>query len=443
MRPGLALPRRNLQLTIRLVAVHSAAMKIVIIGSGLIGLTTAYFLSCRGQEVTVIDRQAGPGLETSFANGALLTPSMAEPWNAPGSWRLLLASLGRSDAPMQLRLGALPALAGWGISFLRNSRRASFERNTLSNVRLGLYSRDAMESVRAHTHLEYGRSARGALKLFRNSQALEHAWAAAQRLVPEGLRFRRLSRAETLDLEPALAPIGKELTGAIHYQADETGDAYRFCAALAQHLQQQGVEFRFDTDVSSLQLASGRVTAVRSGNERFVADRYIVAAGSYSTPLLRGIGIRLPVRPVKGYSVTLARAADEESLRIPIVDDDFHAAVVPLAGAIRVAGTAEFAGYDRRPNPSRTGNLVKLLQRILPRAHFDLQAARPWNGLRPMSPDGVPLIGSTPVGNVLVSTGHGHLGWTLAAGSARLLADLLCAQPAAIDPAPYDPRRFA
>ena len=417
-------------------------MKIVVIGSGLIGLTTAYFLRCRGHEVTVIDRQPGPGLETSFANGALLTPSMAEPWNAPGSWRLLLSSLGRSDAPMQLRLGALPALAGWGISFLRNSRLARFERNTLSNVRLALYSLDAMESLRAQTHLQYGRSARGALKLFRNSQAWDHAWAAAQRLLPEGLRFRRLSREETLDLEPALAPIGTQLRGAIHYQADETGDAYRFCTALANHAQQQGVEFRFDTEVSSLQLGSGRVTAARSGKEHFVADRYIVAAGSYSTPLLRGIGIRLPVRPVKGYSVTFEHAAGDESLRIPIVDDDFHAAVVPLAGAIRVAGTAEFAGYDRRPNPVRTGNLVRLLRRLLPRSQFNIEAARPWNGLRPMSPDGVPLIGSTSVRNVMVSTGHGHLGWTLAAGSARLLTDLLSAETPSIDPAPYDPQRF-
>jgi D-amino-acid dehydrogenase len=418
-------------------------MKIIIIGSGLIGVTTAYFLMRRGHEVTVIDREDGPGRETSFANGALLTPSMAEPWNAPGSWRVLLASLGRSDSAMQLRLRALPALAGWGVKFLRNSSAAAFERNTVSNLRLALYSLKVMQSLRQQTNIEYGRAASGALRIFRDAAAFDRASLAANRLLFEGLSCRRLSTVATVEFEPALVPIANQLAGSIHYGADETGDAYRFCVALSDYTRQQGVEFRFRTEVSSLEMRSARVMAAVGERERFVADRYIVAAGSFSTPLLRHLGVHLPVRPVKGYSATFDRHSDQHSLRTPVIDDHLHAVVVPLEGAIRVAGTAEFAGYDLRPNPDRIRNLQMLLHDILPREQFDSTAAKSWCGLRPMSADGVPIIGPTPLSNLLVNTGHGHLGWTMAAGSAQLLADLMCGDSPSIDPAPYDLKRFA
>ena len=257
-------------------------MKVIVIGSGLIGVTTAYFLRRRGHEVTVIDRKEGPGRETSFANGALLTPSMSDPWNAPGSWRVLLASLGRSDAAMQLRLRALPGLAGWGFTFLRNSRVATFERNALSNLRLAQYSLTLMQTLRQQTRINYGR-ATGSLRIFRDPTSLDHASALANRLSSEGLAFRRLSTAEAIELEPVLAPIANHVSGALHYAADETGDAYRFCVALADHARQQGVEFRFRTEVTSLELRSGQVMAAVSRRERFAADRYVVAAGSYST----------------------------------------------------------------------------------------------------------------------------------------------------------------
>jgi D-amino-acid dehydrogenase len=222
-------------------------MKVLVIGSGLIGVTTAYYLRRSGHEVTVIDRQEGPGLETSFANGALLTPSMPEPWNAPGSWRVLLASLCRSDAALQLRLRAVPALAGWGVTFLRNSRAAAFRRSALSNLRLALYSLEVMQSLRLETRIEYGRAACGTLRVFRDQASLDRASEAANRLSSEGLSLRRLSSEATVKLEPALAPIANQLTGALYYEADETGDAYRFCAALADDARRRGVEFHFHT----------------------------------------------------------------------------------------------------------------------------------------------------------------------------------------------------
>jgi D-amino-acid dehydrogenase len=417
-------------------------MKVLIIGGGLIGVTSAWFLQRRGHQVTVLDRADGPGLETSFANAGLLTPGMSEPWNAPGSWRVLLGSLGRSDAPLQLRLKALPTLAGWGVGFLRNSRPAAFGRNALSNLRLSLYSLTVMQSLRELTGIEYGRAARGSVKVFRDRVALDRAVAAARQLAAEGLSSRRLSPAAAVELEPALAPIAGQLAGAMHYEVDETGDAYCFCAGLADHGRQQGVEFRFRTEVSLLETHSGRVTAMGNGRERFVADRYIVAAGSYSTLLLRQVGVCMPVRPAKGYSVTFDHHPNRQSLSIPVVDDHLHAAVVPLNGALRVAGTAEFAGYDRTLNPDRIRNLLGLLQEILPHARFDPATGRPWAGLRAMSVDGVPIIGPTPLSNVLVNTGHGHLGWTMAAGSAELLADLVSGDAPSIDPAPFALARF-
>lgn len=417
-------------------------MKILVIGSGLIGVTTAYFLGCRGHNVTVIDRQDGPGRETSFANGALLHPSMPAPWNSPGCWRVLLGSLGRSDAALQLRLRALPPMVGWGAGFLRNSRAAIFDRNTLSNLRLARYSLKVMHSLRQQTDIAYGRVARGSLRIFRDPIALDQAVSAANRWLSEGLSFRRLSCNETVELEPALAPITSQLAGALHYEADEIGDAYQFCVALADCARQQGVDFRFRTEVSSLELRAGRVAGVVSARERFVADRYIVAAGSYTAPLLRPLGVELPMQPAKGYSVTTSSHQARRLLSIPVIDDQLHAVVVPLEGAVRVAGTAEFAGYNLALRPARIRNLLNLLHAVLPQASWDPASAQPWCGLRPMSVDGVPIIGPTPISNLMVNTGHGHLGWTMAAGSAQLMTDLLSGESPSIDPMPYDPSRF-
>lgn len=418
-------------------------MRTLVIGSGLIGLTTAYFLRRTGHEVLVLEREAGPGQQASFANGSLLTPSMPEPWNAPGCWRVLLSSIGRSDAALQLRLRVLPTLARWGVAFLRNSRPVQFERNTLSNLRLSLHSLEIMQKLREDVDLQYGHRTPGTLRVFRETAALDRATAAAQRLSAEGLSFSRLSRQQAVELEPALAPIADQLSGALHYFGDETGDAHRFCVALAEDARRQGIDFRFGAEVSALSVRANRVEAVIAGKESFTADRYVVAGGSYSTELLRRIGVMLPVRPAKGYSVTIEADRNRQTLRVPIVDDDWHAAIVPLGSAIRVAGTAEFAGYDRSIDAGRVDNLLQLLRKVLPQVRFDSSTATPWSGLRAMSADGVPIIGATPIANLFVNTGHGHLGWTMAAGSGQLLASLMNGTTPAVDPARYSFSRFA
>jgi D-amino-acid dehydrogenase len=421
----------------------ASSMKVVIIGAGLIGITSAYFLNQRGHHVVVLDRQAGPGRETSFANGSLLTPSMPEPWNTPGSWRVLLKSIGRSDAPLQLRLSVLPTHLLWGMKFLNNARPEAFERNTLANLALALYSLEVMASLRRDTFIEYARRTPGTLKLFRNPVALDAAALWSERLASHGPRSRRLSPADIVTLEPALAPIEKDLAGAIRYEGDETGDARRFCVALATQAQNQGVEFRYSTEVSWIETRAGKVEAVFAGTERIAADRYVVAAASYSAPILKEAGVRIPVRPAKGYSVTFDQRSDSQSaLRIPIVDDDLHAVIVPLGDKLRAAGTAEFAGYDLKVSNKRVENLARLVKRILPRGPYDLATARAWCGLRAMSADGVPLIGATSIPNLYLNTGHGHLGWTLAAGSAQLITDIICATAPAIDTRAYQPGRF-
>jgi D-amino-acid dehydrogenase len=417
-------------------------MKVIVIGAGLIGVTTAYILKRRGHDVLVIERQGGAGRETSFANGAMLSPSMPEPWNSPGSWRVLLNSIFRSDASLQLRLLSLPALARWGVEFLKNSSPAHFELNTVSNLRLALDSLKVMQSLNLLTAIEYGGMASGSLRIFRDRTALDRAIGAAHRLTSQGLSYRVLSSADTVKLEPALGPIADHLAGAIYYPADEIGDAYRFCVALAGHAHDLGVEFCFGTEVSSLEVRSDHVIAALGKHKRFTADRYVVGAGSYSTPLLQRIGIHLPVRPAKGYSITVNSLPGDGALRIPIVDDHLHAVVVPLGGAIRAAGTAEFAGYDLALPRARVDNLLTLLRQVLPQMSFDLAAAKPWCGLRAMSADGVPIIGSTPLSNLFVNTGHGHLGWTMAAGSAQLLTALLSGDVPSIDPMPYALTRF-
>lgn len=419
-------------------------MKALIIGSGLIGTTSAYFLARRGWEVTVLDRQEGPGQETSFANGSLLTPSMPEPWNAPGSWRVLLASIGRSDSPLKLRLKAVPHLGRWGAGFLGNSRPARYERNSVKNLMLALHSIDVLGDLRRDIGIEYGASLRGSLRVIRDPTALERAlaWGEKLRAAAGELTFRRLTADEVVAMEPALAPIGSQLAGGIHYPLDEIGNAYKFCVSLADHARRAGVEFRFRTPVTGIEVRQGNVAAVSSGQTRFTADRYVVAAGSYSPLLLKTLGLKVPIRPAKGYSITFEHPRLEQSFSLPVCDDDFHAVVVPLERVVRVAGTAEFTGYDLSLPEDRIRNLLTLVQQVLPTGRFERAQAKPWCGLRPMSVDGVPIIGRTPIGNLWLNTGHGHLGWTMAAGSGQLLSDLLAGGSPRVNPDAYALARF-
>lgn len=419
-------------------------MHIVVVGAGLIGVTSAYRLQRAGHAVTVIEQEPAVARGASWANGGMLTPSMADPWNAPGVWKHLLHSLGNADAPLLLRPRAVPSLLSWGLRFLAASTPGRYAGNTARNLRLAAYSVHGMDALRRTEHLEYGASTQGTMKIYRDRASFE-AGSLKAREYSSVAEVRALDANQAIDLEPALAGIRDHLSGALHFPGDEAGDARRFTEALAGVAQRQGVRFCFARQVTGF-IAGGRIRALQTREGSIEADAIVVAAGCRSTALLRRVGVRLPVAPAKGYSLTCSGAASDSlpPLRIPIVDDALHAAITPLGDQIRIAGTAEFTGFDTQLSASRIDNLRRLLRAVLPR-HADRLLAgtvTPWAGFRPMCADGVPCIGPCGPAGLYVNTGHGHLGWTMADGSARLLTDLIDGRPPALPANDYSPRRF-
>ncbi len=421
-------------------------MKIAIVGAGLAGLCAARGLLEAGEgHITVFEHRAGPGLETSFANGALLHPSAVDPWNSPGILRFLLTNLGNERSPVLLRLRALPSLLGWGARFVRESATKRHRAHTLANVSLALRSVQLMQRLRDEG-VEYGAAQLGSLAIYREAAALARGQQHARWLQEHGVSSRALSRDEVVAQEPALAPIAGQLAGGLHHTTDESGDAYRFCLALAARLEARGVAFRWGTAVSALHTAGGAVRGLRlaeGGWEPF--DAVVLAAAWWSVALAAPLGLRLPVRPAKGYSITLPLPALGQRPCTPLIDNDLHIAVVPVVGGrLRVAGTAEFCGEDRRIDARRIGNLQQALARIYPEmaAHAGRAARQDWTALRPMCADGKPLIGGTRVPGLYLNTGHGQIGWTTGAASGELLAAAVTGQAPPIDAAPFLPARF-
>jgi D-amino-acid dehydrogenase len=420
-------------------------MRVVIIGGGLIGLTSAHYLAAAGASVTLLDAAPVAAAGASHANGGLITPSMSEPWNAPGVAWQLLRWLGRADAPLLLRPRALPQSAGWMLRFVRASTPAHYRRNTVKNLRLGMYSVTELRRLRETLALAYHAGTRGTIKLFRDARTLEAADQSKDLAAAHGLAFEALDRAGTLRLEPALAPIESSVVGSLHFPGDETGDAREFCTQLAQRLASGGVDLRYGVRVESWRTGASRaIAAVHTAQGDVDGDIFVVAAGAHSAGLLKPLGLALPVHPVKGYSLSIPLQTWTPSPQVGVVDDALHAAAAPIGQVLRVAGTAEFAGFDSTIHDARVDNLRRLVDAIYPRAS---RAAREptaiaWAGLRPMSPDGVPVIGRSVIPNLYVNSGHGHLGWTMAAGSGRLLADLVLGERTGLDADDYSWRRF-
>lgn len=420
-------------------------MRIVVIGAGLLGLTTAWYLRAHGCDVLVLDRASGPGRETSYANGGMLHASQVNPWNEPGVLRRALQMLGKEDAPLLFRLRALPGMFGWSLRFVYHSQPERYYRSFEKNAHLARYSLARMEELRAVVGRDYDYAATGTLKLFRDRAGVAAAAQLCRQLADWGIAFEVVDGPGAVRLEPALAPIGERLAGGLYFPGDEAGDAHRFCELLAAASATAGVRFEYGCSVQRLVRRGDRVLEIRDaeGRER-VADAYVLAAGSYSAPLARQLGLRVPVRPAKGYSITVSSGGWTAAPRLPVIDDYLHAAVCPLGERLRIAGTAEFAGYDATVTPSRIANLVALLQRLYPEIgpYLDPQNVQPWSGLRPMSADGVGIMGATGLRNFFLNTGHGPLGWTMAAGAGKLVADEIVGARPALDLAAYRLARF-
>lgn len=418
--------------------------EIIIIGAGLAGVCAAWTLAKHGHSVTVLDALAGPALETSFANAGALTPSEPEPWNQPGVAWQLIASLFDPRAAMKLRLTPLPGLMGWGLRFLRNSTHARHAAASQANFALARYSLAATQAVRDELGLEFDNLKRGTLKICRSQAGIAASIRAADKLVPLGLNYRVLDRDATLELEPRLTPIGDQIAGAIHYPDDESGDAHRFTAGLAYAAQAAGVSFEWDTRVVELMDRGGQVIGVRTETEEIEADTIVIAAGHTAWKLMKPLGLHLPVRPVKGYSLTLDMTGLNARPGVPVFDEALHAIVTPMGDRLRIAGTAEIAGNDRQLRPERVENLKALVRALYPHFADQLLAGEinAWTGFRPMSADGRPFIGETRAKGLWLTTGHGHLGWTQAMGSAGLLAALIDCEEPPVDPAPFAASRI-
>ena len=410
-------------------------MRIVIIGAGIIGATTAYYLSREGHEVTVVERQPEPGMETSFANGGLVTPSMADPWAAPGVPMMLLKGLGRADAPFVLRPAAIPGMIGWGMRFLRNCGESRWRENTEAVFKLAAYSRDALDRLTDETTLAYDRFGKGTMRVYRSAEDFAHALENAEIYRRLGVEFQSLDGAGAVGMEPSLKPVEGQIAGALYFPGDRSGDAFKFTQGVAALAVKQGALFRYGTVATGWDAAGDRIAALITDKGRIDGDGFVLAGASYSPALARPLGLTLPVQPVKGYSATFPIGGWNNAPVIPVVDYSLKAAVTRLGDRIRVAGTVEFTGFDRRPNAARSATLLKAFRELFP--DYEPRGVKHWNGLRPMTPDGRPILGAPRHRNLWLNTGHGPLGWTLACGSALVTAALIDGRKADIDERPF------
>ncbi len=407
-------------------------MKVLVLGGGVIGVASAYYLAKAGHEVEVIDRQSGPALETSFGNAGEVSPGYSAPWAGPGvpikaiKWMLM------AHSPLVIWPLLDPAMWRWGAMMLANCTQKAYALNKSRMVPIAEYSRDCLKALRAETGISYDDRAQGTLQLFRTQKQLDGIGDDVAVLKQYGVPFEVLDRAGFCQVEPALKLTQEKFVGALRLPGDETGDCFKFTNRLAEMAAALGVRFRWNTRIESLQVGGGAITGVHTDAGSLKADRVVLALGSHSPQLLAPVGIRIPVYPVKGYSITVPITDAQHAPESTIMDETHKVAVTRLGDRIRVGGTAELAGYSLNLREARRGTLNHVVTDLFPRGG-DVSKATFWCGLRPMTPDGTPIIGATPVQNLLLATGHGTLGWTMAAGTGRVIADLVSGKQPDID----------
>jgi D-amino-acid dehydrogenase len=401
-------------------------MKVVVMGAGVIGVTTAYYLARQGAEVTVLDRQAGPGLETSYANAGELSYGMTSPWAAPGIPMKAIKWLFMKRRPLFIWPLISPTMWKWGAQMVMNCNEESYAINKARMVRVSNYSRDCMPDLIAETGIEYDGREQGTLQLFRTEKQLKGSKADQEILAQFDSPYEVLDRDGCIAVEPALAEVRGKFVGGLRLLADRTGDCRMFTMALADKCAEMGVEFQYGQSIRGIAVEDGKVVGVDTEMAgRITGDKYVCALGSYAPMVLKPVGIRLPVYPVKGYSVTLPVTDDAFAPQSTIMDETHKVAITRLGDRIRVAGTAEIAGYSGRLGPHATDTVRHVISDLFPKGG-DISKAEGWTGLRPMTPDGTPVMGATRYDNLYLNTGHGTLGWTMACGSGRAVADVVC-----------------
>jgi D-amino-acid dehydrogenase len=412
-------------------------MRVVVLGAGLVGVASAWYLAEAGHEVTVVDRQPEAARETSYANGGQISTSHAEPWANPAAPLKILKWLGREDSPLLWRLRADPAQWAWGLRFLGQCSASRTRANIVAILALALDSRARLKALRRELDLHYDELERGILHLYTDAREFEAAIPQAALMREFGCEREAKSAAECLRIEPALAGSALPIVGGTYTAGDESGDARQFAQRLAERCAARGVRFRYDGSVESLEAPGGRFAAVRlAGGERLAAEACVVALGSYSPLLLRPLGIRIPVYPAKGYSITVPLGTTSIAPRVSLTDDGAKLVFSRLGQRLRVAGTAEFTGYDTSINARRCNAIVRRTRLLLPQLG-EAGDVEFWAGLRPATPGNVPLVGRTRIAKLFVNTGHGTLGWTMACGTGALLADIVSGRAPTVDPAPY------
>jgi D-amino-acid dehydrogenase len=397
---------------------------VLVAGSGVIGVSSAWYLARAGFEVTVVERQPAPAHETSFANAGQISPGYASPWAAPGVPLKALKWLFSKDAPLVIQPGLDPRQYLWLLQMLRNCTTQRYAINKARMLRLAEYSRDCLDELRAETGIAYEGRQLGTTQLFRTQAQLDDAGRDITVLEQYGVPYEVLDRAGIVKVEPALAGVVDRLAGALRLPRDQTGDCALFTQRLAERAQAAGVEFRYNATVEALEASGNRIIGIRIDGKTEKADRYVLALGSYTPQLLAAVGIRLPVYPLKGYSLTLPITDPAMAPASTVLDESHKIAVTRLEQRIRIGGIAEVCGYNLSLPPRRRATLEKVVADLYPHGG-DLPRAEFWTGLRPATPDGTPVVGAAGFDNLYLNTGHGTLGWTMACGSGRYLADLI------------------
>lgn len=405
-------------------------MKILVLGAGVVGVTTAYVLASRGYEVEVIERQGGSGRETSFANGGQLSYAHAEPWANPHVLPKIAKWLFKDDAPLVFRPRADMDMIKWGIRFLLNCSASRAQANSVSLLKLGLYSKKKMEQMRQYTGIEFDNVREGILHIFSDQQEFDGAVAQEKYQTKLGCAGEICDLNRCITLEPTLAHTQRKILGGIHQPLDESGDIFTFTEQLAALCEREfNVQFHYGMHIKNILRDGDKITGVQTTLGDFKADNYVVTLGSYSPLFLKPLGIKAPIYPMKGYSITLP--ADSQAPKMSLTDTELKLVYSRLGNKLRVAGTAEFAGYNHDVMPKRIAPILNAAKALFPECNFD-QLLSSWACLRPSTPDGPPIIGKTPYGNLFLNTGHGTLGWTQCAGSAMLLADIVENRPTEI-----------